>query len=212
LKGGLHDFTNGESPYERVIRLVGPALESFDDDKQIPTFRFGCSQTRDQSTLPLALSGVANCFGYQGVLDCYRASIPHLTFSGPTTMAPMIDEAIRTVQQTGEYHILLILTDGDMSSPRTDAAAVVRASNFPISIVVVGLGDGPFEVMEQFDDKLPERQFDNFQFVCLSEAEKAMAKSERPDLDLVTLLLAEIPDQYKAIKSLGLLDSVRRRY
>lgn len=43
--------------------------------------------------------------------------------------------------------------------------AIVDSSKHPLSIVCIGVGRCPWNKTEQMDDNIPERKFDNFQFV-----------------------------------------------
>ncbi|EGZ26687.1 hypothetical protein PHYSODRAFT_468053 [Phytophthora sojae] len=128
---------------------------------------------------------------------------PTLKLSGPTNFAPVIKETIRAVQQNGGYHILVIIADGQVTNEEATRESIVEASNWPISIIMVGVGDGPWDMMKEFDVKLPARRFDNFQFVEYNAVMQLNKKN--PEAGFAIMALMEIPEQYKMIRELGLI-------
>jgi len=49
------------------------------------------------------------------------------------------------------YHILLILTDGEIHDMRQTKEMLVDASNMPLSVIIVGVGGADFGKMEELD-------------------------------------------------------------
>ena len=205
------------NPYQRVIATLGRTLEVFDDDRLIPAFGFGDASTQDRDVFDLAERAGAVppggvCRGFGEVLACYdRVLARGVRMAGPTSFAPVIRRAVRIVRETRAYHILVIVADGQVT-PDSDfcratsetVAAIVEASAHPLSIVVVGVGDGPWDQMAEFDDGLPQRRFDNFQFVEFDRHwNREPGDVAHKDASFAIAALQEIPEQFSAIRRLG---------
>jgi E3 ubiquitin-protein ligase RGLG len=205
----LHTSAKNMNPYQYVLALVCRTLSNFDDDNRIHAYGFGDSKTMDEGIFSFQPSGGA-CAGLEDVLGRYHdiASSKSLKLSGPTSFVPLIHQAIDIVSKTGKFHILVIIADGQVSDESLNADAVVEASKYPISIVVIGVGDGPWDAMEKFDDQLPKRDFDNFQFVEFSAIIKGgnrMESSKELEAKFALNALMETPFQYEYMKKNGML-------
>jgi len=199
----LHYLSTVLNPYQQVISIIGKTLSVFDDDNLIPAYGFGDSTTTDKAIFSFNPES-RPCQGFEEVLSRYTTLVSSLVLSGPTSFAPLIFETIRLVKEAGNsYHILLIVADGQVSNEKENARAIVEASKFPISIICIGVGDGPWDVMEKFDDELPQRKFDNFQFVPFFE--EMQKGRENPEVAFSVAALQEIPDQFTACRKLGYL-------
>lgn len=161
-KDSLHYTGNpgGVNDYVKAIRLVGDILMAYDSTKRIPTFGFGAK---------LPNGGVSHCFylngnpnnpevdGIDGVLQAYYQTLNNVTLYGPTNFEQIIKlstEIAKNRSGHGEvqsYCILLILTDGIITDMDKTIDAIVEASNWPLSIVIVGVGNADFTNMDILD-------------------------------------------------------------
>ncbi|KAL4605057.1 hypothetical protein ACB092_09G001000 [Castanea dentata] len=222
-KRSLHTIGDELNPYEKAISIIGKTLSPFCKCNLIPCYGFGDASTEDHGVFSFH-DDHSPCNGFDGVFSCYKKIVPNLQLRGPTSYAPVIEAAIDTVQKNGgQHHVLVLIADGQVTRSAntrvTELSAqeeetiksIVNASFYPLSIVLVGVGDGPWEGMKNFDDKIPHREYDNFQFVNFTAIISRVVTPSKKETDFALASLMEIPFQYKAAMELGILGRVTRR-
>lgn len=204
----LHDVSDPTviNPYQRVISIIGETMSHLDVDNLIPVYGFGDKSSADTSVFSFVEPNQV-CNGFDNVLECYKARIPHVQLAGPTSFAPIIRTAITHMQEAHDsFSILIILCDGEVTAVQDTELAIVEASKYPLSIICIGIGDGPWTQMRCFDDGLPKRRFDNFHFVELNAIEKLSVEQKQTFREtFVCSTLAELPSQIAELQRLRMI-------
>lgn len=153
--------------YQKTLLSVGQVVQDYDTDRKIPVYGFGANLgpgPMDMHCFPLTLNPKKHeVKGVKGVMKAYQHALKHVTLSGPTHFAPIINKVIATTEEPTQanqsYSVLLIITDGIVNDMPKTIDAIIEASNKPISIIIVGVGEtdwAPMEVLDADKNKLSQ--------------------------------------------------------
>ena len=84
----------------------------------------------------------------------YKEALTKYKFHGPTIFSELVrmatdyTKAEATQGEGQKYFILLILTDGDIDDFEKTKDEIVKASELPMSIIIIGVGDHEFSQMQ----------------------------------------------------------------
>ena len=169
----LHYLGGGLNNYESAIRSCGDIVSAYDKEQSFPVFGFGFNFIDPYLN---NFDGKYTDFNYpincdienpaikyiDGVLMEYRNFITKIHLSGPTYFSPMINDLIFEVEKEIDegklfnYHIIMILTDGMIDDMKETKDSLVAASFLPISVIIIGIGNGDFTKMDVLDaDVIP---------------------------------------------------------
>lgn len=204
-EGTLHSIKdNKPSDYERAIKECGNILAYYDYDQLFPVYGFGAIINSSDIKLAsmcfnLNFENEPDIYTIDNIIKTYHDCLKKdkLTFAGPTEFAPIINKVISKIEKKQlEYHILMILTDGVIDDLQETIDALVKGSFYPLSVIIIGIGDADFKNMEILDgDNVPlissigeKRMRDLVQFVPFN-------KFKNDEKKLSNEILEEIPRQ-----------------
>ncbi|GAV79806.1 Copine domain-containing protein [Cephalotus follicularis] len=118
---------------------------------------FGVFWNHCSVTLIMGFHGLLNKVeGVEGIMAAYASALHNVSLSGPTLFGQVINNAAQiasrsTMHNSNKYLVLLIITDGVLTDLQETKYSLVRVSDLPLSILIVGVGEVDFTQMEILD-------------------------------------------------------------
>ncbi|KAG9446526.1 hypothetical protein H6P81_012654 [Aristolochia fimbriata] len=208
LPDSLHyiDPYGRPNAYQRAISDVGEVLQFYDTDKRFPAWGFGARPIDGPVSHCFNLNGSTHqseVEGIQGILSAYMSALQNVSLAGPTLFGQVINAASLMASESvkhnhRKYFVLLIITDGVITDLQETKDAIIKATDLPLSILIVGVGGADFKEMEILDADKSDRlesstgriaSRDIVQFVPMKDVQTG-------EISIVHSLLAELPGQF----------------
>uniref|UniRef100_A0A1D1YRQ4 Protein BONZAI 3 n=1 Tax=Anthurium amnicola TaxID=1678845 RepID=A0A1D1YRQ4_9ARAE len=158
LPNSLHyiDPSGRLNAYQQAILEVGEVIQFYDTDRRFPAWGFGGKTIYGAVSHCFNLNGrIDECEveGVDGILSAYRSALHNVSLAGPTLFGQVINKAAQIASSSlsfnkNTYFVLLIITDGVVTDLQETMDSLVKASDLPLSILIVGVGGADFKEME----------------------------------------------------------------
>ena len=144
--------------------------------------------------------------GTLGVLEQYYKAVNGSTLAGPTYFADMfakikmdmLENMVDNGKNNKVYHVSIVITDGCCHDMEATRKALVEMSSMPISVVIIGVGNGDFSQMEELDaDEVVLKDANGKE--ALRDIVQLVKYEDFKDLGMRELafeVLGEVPDQF----------------
>ncbi|KAI3776610.1 hypothetical protein L1987_46396 [Smallanthus sonchifolius] len=214
------DYSGRLNAYQQAIMEVGEVIQVYDYDKRFPAWGFGGKLYNGSVSHCFNLNGNAANFeveGVQGIMAAYRNALHTVSLHGPTLFGQVVNQAAEIAAQSlstncTKYFVLLIITDGVLTDLQETKDALVRSSDLPLSILIVGVGNADFKQMEILDADTGTRLESSTGRIATRDIVQfvPMRDVQHGGRSMVQALLEELPGQFltymrsRDIKPLGI--------
>ncbi|KAI4311281.1 hypothetical protein MLD38_036186 [Melastoma candidum] len=133
----------------------------------------------------------------------YSIALNHVALAGPTLSGHVIITAANIARQSQsdgyrKYYVLLIITDGVLTDLQETKDELVKASDLPLSILIVGVGGADFTAMKLLDADDGHRLQSSTDRVATQDIVQFVPMQDIHDgsISAVQALLEELPGQF----------------
>nr|XP_043617774.1 protein BONZAI 3-like [Erigeron canadensis] len=189
--------------YQQAIVGVGEVIQVYDYDKLFPAWGFGAKMYNGFLSHCFNLNGSFEVDGVQGIMNAYQTALHTVSLSGPTLFGQVVNRAAEIASQSlaansNKYFVLLIITDGVLTDLQETTDALVRASDLPLSILIVGVGNADFQQMEILDGDNGQRLVSSTGRIATRDFVQfvPMRNVQHEEISMVRALLKELPGQF----------------
>ena len=217
----LHKISRIHNPYQKAIvhfttatnKLIAESLGlNTGDFLRIQAFGFGDSLAKDTSVFSMLDQTESPSNVLEAILSSYTNIAKKVDLSGPSSFAPIVHQAIEQINKSKhmgvEMSILTIFSDGELTNENIyeTMQAFIDASSHALSIIIIGVGDGPWAHLQQLEKYLCNKsKFDNLNFVDYNQflAATRTANSKCLDSEFCLKLFSKLPGQFGSLKQLN---------
>ncbi|KAL6845034.1 hypothetical protein ACP4OV_025207 [Aristida adscensionis] len=199
------DPSGRPNSYQQAILGVGEVLQFYDSDRRFPAWGFG-AKTHNQISHCFNLNTTTNdceVVGVEGIMSAYTTTLYRVSLAGPTMFGPVINKAAEIASHSlqyanNKYFVLLIITDGVLTDIQETKDSIVRASDLPLSILIVGVGNADFKQMEILDADNGKRLESSTGRIATRDIVQfvPMRNVQGGEISVVQSLLEELPGQF----------------
>lgn len=147
--------SKGDNQYQEVIRKIVGIFKHYDTDSKFPAWGFGAKlNSSDEVSHNFDFPVDPELSGEDQVLDAYKKGIKNVTFSGPTNVSDILLRGFNLAKENvGKkcWSNLLLLTDGSFNDIKSVINIIAQNSDLPMSVTIIGIGDGDFSDMQKLD-------------------------------------------------------------
>jgi len=146
--------------YQKALSYL---MEGF-GNKNIPIDLYGFGDLESQDSEVFSMTMYHHSLTASEAIENYNSIVESIEMSGPRSFCPALKHAIDQSQTSGQ-HLLFIITSGLPEDLIINFEHLVESSWHDVLVIIIGVGDGPWNGMSRLTRCTSEKKFSNASYL-----------------------------------------------